>query len=172
MTKFSSFMWSKNLNFFCRTQRHMFLCWSVDPVGAQIHSSCFEQPLWSDCSSFIYKHNQMSNAQCLLLSLYCQYLSVSLSVSIVNLWERLIAECCSLLFASSLTLCETCECTYVCVRLSIYFFCVYMCVSTLNVHTHLILFYMNVCLSIPSYSQCLVFTNRYNLQKASGVAWN
>lgn len=144
----------------------MFLCWSVDPVGAQIHSSCFEQPLWSDCSSFIHRHNQMSNAQCLLLSLYCQYLSVSLSVSIVNLWERLIAECCFLLFASCLILCEMCECTSVCVRLSIHSLCVYMCVSTLNVHTHLVLY---ACLSVPSYSQCLVFIN---LQKASEVAWN
>lgn len=148
----------------------MFLFWSVDPVGAQIHSSCFEQPLWSDCSSFIHKHNQMSNAQCLLLSLYCRYLSVSLSVSIVNLWERLIAECCSLLFVSCLILCETCECTSVCVRLSIHSLCVYTCVFLYFKCAYTFNLVLYACVSFNTL--CLVFTNRYNLQKASGVAWN
>lgn len=98
---------------FCRTQRHVFLCWSVVPVGDQIHSSCFEQTLWSNCSSFIHKHNQMSNAQCSLLSLYCQYLSVSLSLCSKSVRTHLIAECCSLLFASCLMLHEMCEWTSV-----------------------------------------------------------
>lgn len=94
-----------------------------------------------------------THSACLYPSTVSIFLFLSLCSKSVR--THLIAECCSFLFASCLMLNFLLS------------FCAY---TRVILHTHLILLYMRMCLSIHSYSQYLIFTSRCDLQKALGEA--